>query len=102
MYRRGKEVVKLDSRSYSDFVETPTPVHCALNMFETYFHLVNPKLRQRGGGGRGWEGAQSRLVKQNASVSWKNKAGYTALSRVRVGRGSNTQKSTKKLFFMKA
>ena len=30
-----------------------------------------------------------------------NKAGYTAISRVRVGRGSNAQKSTKKLFFTK-
>ena len=31
-----------------------------------------------------------------------NKAGYTAISRVRVGRGSNAQKSSKKLFFTKA
>ena len=28
----------------------------------------------------------------------KNKTGYTAISRVRLGRGSNAQKSTKKLF----
>ena len=30
-----------------------------------------------------------------------NKAGYTAISRVQLGRGSNAQKSTKKLFLRK-
>ena len=35
------------------------------------------------------------------SISGKNKAGYTAISRVRLGRGSNAQKSTKKLFLRK-
>ena len=39
------------------------------------------------------------MVEQQQDVYYvdENKAGYTAISRVRLGRGSNAQKSTKKL-----
>ena len=38
-----------------------------------------------------------RSIHSTARKFFNNKAGYTAISRVQLGRGSNAQKSTKKL-----